>query len=57
MEKKAINKATSDKISFISFIVPAFAEAYKMPVSVAFKYLKWLDFEKNVPLQKKMIWK
>ena len=37
MEKKTINKMTSDKISFI---VPAFAEAYKMPVPVAFKYLK-----------------
>ena len=40
MENKVINKTTSDKISFISFIVPAFAEAYKMPVSTAFKYLK-----------------
>jgi len=46
---RTIDKAISDtctsyevrsKISFISFIVPAFAEAYKMPVPDAFKYLK-----------------
>jgi len=35
-----INKVTSDKISFISFVVPAFAEAYKMPASATFKYLR-----------------
>ena len=40
MEEKVMDKAISDKISFISFIVPAFAEAYKMPVPAAFKYLK-----------------
>ena len=37
---KAIDKATSDKISFICFIVPAFAEAYKMKAQDAFFYLK-----------------
>jgi len=50
MENRVIDKATSDKISFISFIVPAFAEAYKMPVQVAFRYLKkvWrLGFSKQ----------
>ena len=40
MDERAINKATSDKISFVSFIVPAFAEVYKMPIPVAFKYMK-----------------
>ena len=40
MENKKIDKTTSDKISFISFIVPAFAEAYKMPIPDAFQYLK-----------------
>jgi hypothetical protein len=40
MEKREINKAISDKISFISFIVPAFADAYKMNVQSAYFYLK-----------------
>ncbi len=40
MENKKINKATSDKISFITFIVPEFAAAYKMDVQDAFFYLK-----------------
>ncbi|MPN62679.1 hypothetical protein SDC9_210432 [bioreactor metagenome] len=35
-----IDKATSDKISFISFIVPEFAEAYKMNIQDAYFYLK-----------------
>ena len=34
------SKTTSDKISFLSFIVPAFADAYKMNVQDAFFYLK-----------------
>lgn len=38
--KKTLDKATSDKISFISYIVPAFAEAYKMNVQEAYLYLK-----------------
>jgi hypothetical protein len=37
---QAIDKATSDRISFVAYIVPAFAEAYKMNVQDAFKYLK-----------------
>ena len=40
MEKKVINKATSDKISFMTYIVPAFADAYKMNVKEAWLYLK-----------------
>lgn len=40
MEKKTIDKATSDKISFLTFIVPEFAAAYKMKVQDAFFYLK-----------------
>ncbi len=40
MENKKINKETSDKISFITFIVPEFAAAYKMDVQEAFFYLK-----------------
>jgi len=40
MKKETINKTMSDKISFLSFIIPAFAETCKMPVPVAFKYLK-----------------
>jgi len=30
MENKAIDKATSDKISFMTYIVPAFADAYEL---------------------------
>jgi len=40
MEEKRIDKATSDKISFITFIVPEFAAAYKMKTQEAFFYLK-----------------
>ena len=40
MESKAMDKATSDKISFITYIVPAFADAYKMNVQDAYFYLK-----------------
>ena len=40
IQNKTIDKATRDKISFISFIVPAFAEAYKMNVQDAYFYLK-----------------
>ena len=42
-----IDKATSDKISFITFIIPEFAAAYKMKISDAYRYLKkygGLDF-------------
>lgn len=40
MEKKTIDKATSDKISFMTYIVPAFADAFKMNVQDAYFYLK-----------------
>jgi hypothetical protein len=36
MEKQALDKSTSDKISFMTYIVPAFADAYKMNVQDAF---------------------
>jgi len=47
MESKAINKETSDKISFISYIIPKFAESYKMNIQDSYFYLKkhgGLDF-------------
>jgi len=37
---KELDKNTVDKISFLSFIIPAFAEAYKMTVQDAYRYLK-----------------
>ncbi|MDR0874242.1 MAG: DUF3791 domain-containing protein [Prevotellaceae bacterium] len=43
----ALSKQMSDKISFISFIIPEFAQAYKMKIQDAFFYLKkygGLDF-------------
>ncbi|MDR1883253.1 MAG: DUF3791 domain-containing protein [Prevotella sp.] len=35
-----LDKATSDKVSFIAFIVPEFATAYKMNVQDSYFYLK-----------------
>ena len=40
MDTGTIDKATSDKISFMTYIVPAFADAYKMNVQEAYFYLK-----------------
>ena len=40
MEEKRIDKAISDKISFMTYIVPEFAAAYKMKTQDAFFYLK-----------------
>ena len=40
MKTKTLNKATSDKISFMTYIVPAFADAYKVNVNEAWLYLK-----------------
>ena len=43
----ALDKRTSDKVSFISFIIPEFAAAFKMSISDAYRYLKQyggLDF-------------
>ncbi|GHV62779.1 hypothetical protein FACS1894195_4950 [Bacteroidia bacterium] len=39
METK-LDKQTSDKVSFITFIVPEFASAYKMNIQDAYFYLK-----------------
>ena len=47
MKAQTISKETSDKISFVSYIVPAFADAYKMNAQDAYFYLKkhgGLDF-------------
>jgi len=44
---KTLDKSTSDKVAFLSFIIPAFAEAYKMDTQAAYLYLKkygGLDF-------------
>jgi hypothetical protein len=35
-----LDKETSDKVSFISFIIPMFAETYKMNIQDAYFYLK-----------------
>ena len=40
MESQELNKATSDKISFIAFIIPEFASGYKMSTQKAYQYLK-----------------
>ena len=40
MKAQALDKATSDKISFVTFIIPEFARAYKMNVQDAYFYLK-----------------
>ena len=47
MGTAVLDKRTSDKVSFIAYIIPAFADAYKMNVQQAFFYLKkygGLDF-------------
>ncbi|GHV61985.1 hypothetical protein FACS1894195_3330 [Bacteroidia bacterium] len=35
-----LDKETSDKVSFITYIIPKFADAYKMNIQGAFFYLK-----------------
>jgi hypothetical protein len=40
MAAQVLDKATSDKISFISFIIPEFAAGYKMGMQEAYFYLK-----------------
>ena len=40
METQTLNNEMSNKVSFITFIVPEFAAAYKMNVQKAFFYLK-----------------
>ena len=47
MATSALDKATSDKVSFISYIIPRFAASYKMNIQDAYFYLKkygGLDF-------------
>jgi hypothetical protein len=42
-----LDKQTSDKVSFITFIIPEFARSYKMNIQDAYFYLKkygGLDF-------------
>jgi hypothetical protein len=38
--KTKLDKQTSDKVSFITFIIPEFAAAYKMNIQDAYRYLK-----------------
>jgi len=40
MDSETLDKQISDKVSFISFIIPEFALAYKMNVQQAYFYLK-----------------
>jgi hypothetical protein len=47
MEAKTLDKETQDRISFITFIIPEFANAFKMNIQDAYLYLKkygGLDF-------------
>ena len=40
MEAITLDKENRDEISFISYIIPEFAAAYKMNVQKAYQYLK-----------------
>ena len=40
MDTNTLDKQTSDKVAFISYIIPTFAETYKMPIPKAYQYLK-----------------
>jgi hypothetical protein len=40
MEIQKLNREISNKISFITFIIPEFALAYKMGMPEAYQYLK-----------------
>jgi hypothetical protein len=47
MEAKSLDKQTSDKVSFVTFIIIEFAEAFKMKKTDAYHYLRQyggLDF-------------
>jgi hypothetical protein len=35
-----LDRATSDKVAFLSFIIPRFASAYKMSIKDSYTYLK-----------------
>jgi hypothetical protein len=37
---KTLDTETENKLSFITFIIQEFAEAYKMPIPEAYQYLK-----------------
>ena len=37
---RTLDKETSDKIGFITFIIPEFAKSYKMNIQDAYRYLK-----------------
>jgi len=39
-DSKTLDKQTGDKVAFISYIIPTFAETYKMPLQEAYLYLK-----------------
>ncbi|MDR2465800.1 MAG: DUF3791 domain-containing protein [Prevotellaceae bacterium] len=39
MESSALDKRTSDKVAFISFIIPEFAAAFKISMPEAYRYL------------------
>jgi hypothetical protein len=44
---KKLDKETSDRLAFVSYIIPSFADAYKMDTQKAYRYLKkygGLDF-------------
>jgi hypothetical protein len=40
METATLDKQTSDKVSFITFMITEFALAYKMEMPQAYRYLK-----------------
>jgi hypothetical protein len=40
LEKKTLDKEASDRLSFITFIIPEFADEYKMDRQEAYRYLK-----------------
>jgi hypothetical protein len=40
LEKNTLDKEASDRISFITFIIPEFADEYKMDRQEAYRYLK-----------------
>ncbi len=40
METVALNKETSDKISYVTFMITEFALGYKMQMPEAYRYLK-----------------
>jgi len=54
MKARTISKETSDKISFVSYIVPAFADAYKMKVQDAF-FLLSARMKMRLPIRNTII--